>query len=88
MPRAPLVCKSCEAGVEEACARQAKGRRGASNGFAALQGLEEEEGNEEAARVRGDKGISLRKAADSKTQTHAAGQAQPSAGHNSYRDNK
>lgn len=33
------ACAHTRAGVSEACARQAKGRRGASNGFAALQSL-------------------------------------------------
>jgi hypothetical protein len=53
MARAQLVCKSCEEGVAEACARQAKGRRGAANGFAALQDLDD--GQEEAACDSGDK---------------------------------
>ena len=44
------------AGVSEACARQAKGRRGASNGFAALQNLEV--GDDEDASGKDEEGPS------------------------------
>ena len=43
-------------GVSEACARQAKGRRGASNGFAALQNLEV--GDDEVASGTDEEGAS------------------------------
>ena len=42
MPGKPVVCDSCDGRVADACARQEKFRRGASNGFAVLQNLEDE----------------------------------------------
>ena len=50
------ACTHTHAGVSEACARQAKGRRGASNGFAALQNLEV--GNDEDASGTDEEGAS------------------------------
>ena len=60
MPRKSLVCGTCESGVSEACARQAKGRRGAANGFAALQDVTEgeEEGSDGAQTEPGKKNMS------------------------------
>ena len=47
------------AGVSEACTRQAKGRRGASNGFAALQDLAEYDAGSDAADASGAGAVEL-----------------------------
>lgn len=49
MPGKPIFCDACEAATVDRADKQAKGRRGASNGFAALQidsGGEDESENE------------------------------------------
>ena len=52
MTKKALVCQGCEDGVSEACVRQAQGRRHASNGFIALQDLQDRDGSDDDTESR------------------------------------
>ena len=70
-PQRSLVCESCVAGIDEACARRANFRRGAANGYSVLADMvsddEEQAGTEGASSTECEDGDGASAADELKT---------------------